>query len=797
MSNLNTIKSAIKPINDQENQTATNMFNALLGLEPTRPTIALPLDISKEWPNTIDNIREFIQGFNQFLDDYNKKLDEIENTNENQTNEIQQMRQLLKENNYPFSSELIDKSNINVKVKELNGESNEQTIRQKYPEIFVKDSVKAKIRKLFESIRNIILNLNGIFIDYYEINKQQEKIGYKQLEFIAGTPCNIRENIEELPIPVSENDVKFIFTRHAFSCNNLTDATLVKKAKSFLVRKKGSDPSIVLYGMLQAYFKHKYDKNGSYNVEGEQRKDYYTLNKNERVYVSGLVRTWQTAVLLYLPNLKHNIPLELEVLPFLKEKHRSGGKSIDSGNFPGPIQDAIIKFKIFLEYLAVLSKDIRDLYIGRKINIYYLDLLVTFEIKKGGNSGINDNEKQKYRTNFGPIPDINYKIDFSNENDIIPTSYLPGNKQGKQKVNAANMNDKTLDYRPYVKVCLYNRDDKTQYNGKELSQIDIKKIQGKKFSESITKDDIFRIRDYEIHILNVFKRDFIEGKNMNDRNGHLTEFAHISHELQSRGGSFMTFHRDVNRPHKFRIDINNKYIYHDSLLSNYNQKNHEERKEMLDKYEENKNIPSFIEFFMMNYTYLNQHPNNETLIDQGNFDGRIVHSITHSQVMQEFLDSFFIKYYIPSNFPDENDIRKLDYMRTLRAEIKNHNVWDLVITYNAKKRKITSIEIRTGMSKPLIKGPASSYGLISGCEVLCKYNDKDKCDKKIVTKHHYSILPGNEKLVHSTITGTHRKNSRGGSIIKSRKTRKLNKKTKKTHRNKKRNNKRKTRYRKK
>ena len=59
----------------------------------------------------------------------------------------------------------------------------------------------------------------------------------------------------------------------------------------------------------------------------------------------------------------------------------------------------------------------------------------------------------------------------------------------------------------------------------------------------------------------------LEGK-MNDRNGHLTEFAHISHELQSHGGSFMTFRRDVNRPHKFRININNKYIYDKSLISN-------------------------------------------------------------------------------------------------------------------------------------------------------------------------------------------------------------------------------------
>ena len=94
--------------------------------------------------------------------------------------------------------------------------------------------------------------------------------------------------------------------------------------------------------------------------------------------------TWQTAVLLYLPNLNPNVPLELEILPFLNSQK----------THISPLPSAIENFKKFLEYLAVLSKDIRDLYIGRKINIYYLDLLVTFEIKKGGNSGINDNEKQ-------------------------------------------------------------------------------------------------------------------------------------------------------------------------------------------------------------------------------------------------------------------------------------------------------------------------------------------------------------------------------------------------------------------
>ena len=58
----------------------------------------------------------------------------------------------------------------------------------------------------------------------------------------------------------------------------------------------------------------------------------------------------------------------------------------------------------------VLSKYIRDLYIGRIIKLYCLDVLVVFEIKKVWPTQSNNDEKKKYETGYGIIPDIDYSF---------------------------------------------------------------------------------------------------------------------------------------------------------------------------------------------------------------------------------------------------------------------------------------------------------------------------------------------------------------------------------------------------
>ena len=788
-------------------------FKATNGINNNSTVLYTNSELTVEkWQEAIVRIKSFIGQLNKFINghkmsstqlsiNYTEQIRKIQEDENNEKNEM------FKDIKTEFSNQLINKNTI---IIESDGKDQEP------PEITVVENKKEDIRALFESIDKTIYVLPRVFSDHelnqpqiqqsiLEIEKFKEGMGYKMLKFIAESLCNIPvPPPTKKPVAPNESDVKFIFTRHAFSCNNLV---LYNKVLATAFGDMNADPSVLLYGILQAHFKRIYDNNGFYKQGNESRQNYYSLQKNERVYVSGLVRTWQTAVILYLPNIKPGQFLELEVLPFIKEKdNRSMTKmtdvKVDPGNYPAPIQDAIIKFKRFLEYLSILSKDIRDLYIGGRIKLHYLDLIATFEIKEGGNTETRNDNKEKYKTNYGPIPDVNYnKINFDlTKEDIKPTAYFEGKGQNTNSINKVDIGpEKSIVYRPYVKVCLYNKEDNSSYSGNEEESLNIEEIKKAKFSETLSEDDILSIRDYEVHTLNVFKRDFIEREKKEKSSGHLNKFAYLSHgEENSSGGAhlvakFTEPHRIFS--HNFRFDIPEIYTFDNDSYTNYESKSHEEKKELLKFYGKNKSISTFIKFY----------ENNPNVFDKV----KTVRCLTHSRAMQEFISPFFKEINIrPGIDPDKIPFYSLDTkkkrqlasityiknakgvkhadMLELEYQIANHNVWDLVVTYNTEKQVITSLEIRAGIDKPIEKEP-KNYGLTLSCETLCKQYDKDKCYTKIPEIRKFSQV-GNSKYI------SYRERIQGG---KKHKTRKLNKKTRKTKRNKKRNNKRKTRHRKK
>lgn len=106
----------------------------------------------------------------------------------------------------------------------------------------------------------------------------------------------------------------FIFTRHAFSCNNATDTSgwLKKQINLF---KKVLDPHLTDYGIVNTL------------AVGQRNSQKYN---SSTVFVSCLIRTWETAVLLYLPNIGLTDNLNIIVSPFLKEKHGT----FRIGNYP-------------------------------------------------------------------------------------------------------------------------------------------------------------------------------------------------------------------------------------------------------------------------------------------------------------------------------------------------------------------------------------------------------------------------------------------------------------------------------
>lgn len=129
-------------------------------------------------------------------------------------------------------------------------------------------------------------------------------------------------------------DFQYQFTRHLASCNNIESGKLF--GKDF-------EPSSTIYGIFKTI---KF-------TEDPSNSDSY---KHNHVYVSNLIRTWITAVLLY--GTHNSQELTLYISPFLKEKHFSlGTLEVKRGNFPKEIKHTAKKFEKFLLTLHDLCDD--------------------------------------------------------------------------------------------------------------------------------------------------------------------------------------------------------------------------------------------------------------------------------------------------------------------------------------------------------------------------------------------------------------------------------------------------------
>jgi hypothetical protein len=150
---------------------------------------------------------------------------------------------------------------------------------------------------------------------------------------------------------------KITFVRHAFSVANIYNERAKKnilgpasKNKRDQLREK--DAKLSLFGILSA-------------IKMSEKKKYI-LNNNQNVYVSCLIRTWMTAICLFLPNMADDDKLTLIVTPGIKEK---GGTD---DNVPDPIHVQIQTIRYFYKFLKdvifpTLNKNIKNTKIVIKI----------------------------------------------------------------------------------------------------------------------------------------------------------------------------------------------------------------------------------------------------------------------------------------------------------------------------------------------------------------------------------------------------------------------------------------------
>ena len=181
---------------------------------------------------------------------------------------------------------------------------------------------------------------------------------------------------------------QFIFTRHAHSCNNVKENKVNKfsvgksiaELSSAGFRTSELDPGISLFGMLSCLKKTSMVQDDRYN--------------SDTVFTSCLVRTWMTAILLYLP--KIGDALTLVISPYLKEKtttdvgslqlsvlnslttrkrynttqespletsngiDSNGVNTVDGGNLPKDFIEQLTSLFHFFNYLSVIESTITD-----------------------------------------------------------------------------------------------------------------------------------------------------------------------------------------------------------------------------------------------------------------------------------------------------------------------------------------------------------------------------------------------------------------------------------------------------
>jgi hypothetical protein len=197
------------------------------------------------------------------------------------------------------------------------------------------------------------------------INRQQSSMALQAESRSLNIPIPEPKNYEKLqtlrstPLKPLKNKLEqeFQCTRHATSCNN------IKMGESGLGRD--DNPALSIYGIEETIILA--GKEG-----GSERFKMPRTPKGELVpiAVSGLIRTWETAVLLYgyQPELPKNqkegyIDIKLRICPWLRETSSSFFDIEDVGNKPQELKHSIPKFIKFLNKLAEsTSVDIDDEY---------------------------------------------------------------------------------------------------------------------------------------------------------------------------------------------------------------------------------------------------------------------------------------------------------------------------------------------------------------------------------------------------------------------------------------------------
>jgi len=232
---------------------------------------------------------------------------------------------LLNSEKKPIEKEI---NEISVILKNINADYKAADITKFLSFLYSHGGLNSELRIV--SHNNIMTKL----LELLDINNNNIKNIYK------------KQNLWSMSLNFDDiNRIKRInITRHGFSISNL-----YKETGETFKQIQYKDPELSLYGILTALIH-------SNKIRDNEKIYGFTTNPN-KIYVSTLIRTWMTAICLYLPYFtkekNENENFTLIISPYIKEVDKSKialflGLSLD--NTPNDFDIQIKNILIFLNY---------------------------------------------------------------------------------------------------------------------------------------------------------------------------------------------------------------------------------------------------------------------------------------------------------------------------------------------------------------------------------------------------------------------------------------------------------------
>ena len=188
--------------------------------------------------------------------------------------------------------------------------------------------------------KKIYITYDGFTITNITDDKSEISINFKYYDGIPIMVYKSDEAKKVVAIKLAEinqykvdsiSKITYTFHRHGFSCNNLN-----KEFGAMYQLNDIDDPSLSLYGIFDILL-------------NENSCRMYTQEYNGYIFVSSLIRTWQTATLLHFSEPNEN--RFIVVSPYIKEEH-----GMAKGNMPLIFEDQLRRMKFFFSLLNAIYR---------------------------------------------------------------------------------------------------------------------------------------------------------------------------------------------------------------------------------------------------------------------------------------------------------------------------------------------------------------------------------------------------------------------------------------------------------